>query len=117
MTDINQTMTADDLLSALAFSPNPTAIYKGEDLIVELANDAMLKLWGKEARVVGKPLEEALPELEGQPFAEILRNVWRTGETYTAVNMPVTLHVDSRLQIFFFDFEYKAVKRADGSVL
>ena len=59
-----------------------TAIYIGEEMEIHLANDAMLHLWGKDESVIGKKLRDALPELEGQPFHELLANVYRTGETY-----------------------------------
>jgi len=38
-----------------------TAIYTGLDMNIELANDAMIKLWGKDHSVIGKPLHQALP--------------------------------------------------------
>ena len=59
-----------------------TAIYKGENFIIELANDKMLQTWGKDKSVIGKRLIDALPELEGQPFIELLQNVYRTGIPY-----------------------------------
>ncbi|HEX7868867.1 MAG TPA: hypothetical protein VF455_02025, partial [Chryseobacterium sp.] len=60
----------DLILQALSSSPAPTSIYSGEDMIIRFANEGMLALWGKDSSVIGKPLMEAIPELEGQPFLE-----------------------------------------------
>ncbi|WP_435525283.1 hypothetical protein [Chryseobacterium indoltheticum] len=58
----------DLILQALASSPAPTSIYSEENMVIRFANAGMLELWGKDSSVIGKPLMEALPELEGQPF-------------------------------------------------
>lgn len=36
----------------VASSDYSTAIYKGEDLIIEFANDQMIKTWGKDKEVI-----------------------------------------------------------------
>ena len=41
------------------------------------------------ARLLGKPIREAIPEGEGQGFFELLDNVYRTGEAFTGNEMPV----------------------------
>lgn len=83
------------------------AVYKGEDLIIDIANDKMLETWGKSAGVIGKKLEEALPELEGQPFIEILKNVLKTGKTYSASEDKVILKINGKLETFYYNFSYK----------
>jgi len=97
-------------------SDHSTALYKGEDLVIEFANDQMIKTWGKTKAVIGKKLEEALPELEGQPFIDILKNIFRTGEPYIATEDPVDLEVDGRLQTFYYSFSYRPLRDASGKV-
>lgn len=92
------------------------AIYRSEDLYVELANEPMLKTWGKDASVVGMKLEDALPELEGQPFIGILKDIFKTGKTYTATEDQVNLFVDGKLQTFYYNFSYKPLKNSSGEV-
>lgn len=103
----------EDLIKQSDYS---IAIYYSEDLFIELANDPMLKTWGKDKSVIGKKLEEALPELEGQPFIGILKNIFKTGETYTAKEDRVDLVVDGKLQTFYFNFSYKPLKNVSGEV-
>jgi len=97
-------------------SDHSTALYKGEDLVIEFANDKMIKTWGKTKAVIGKKLEEALPELEGQPFIDILKNIFRTGEPYIATEDPVDLEVDGKLQTFYYSFSYRPLRDANGKV-
>jgi len=104
----------EKLLSVLFESPNATAVYSGADIKILSANGMMLKFWGKDRSVVGKNFIDAIPELKGQPFLDILKNVWNTGVTYFAKDTPATLKIDGKLQEFYFDFEYKAILNDEG---
>ncbi|EDM38009.1 multi-sensor hybrid histidine kinase [Pedobacter sp. BAL39] len=105
---------AEELLQVLFQSPNATAVYAGEDVVILTANAAMLSLWGKDRSVIGKSFREAIPALIDQPFFGILQQVWRSGETYFARDKEAKLEVDGQLQSFYFDFEYKAILGDDG---
>lgn len=104
----------EELLSILFHSPNATAVYTGADIRIVSANQAMLSFWGKDRSVVGKFFNDAIPELHDQPFLNILKKVWQTGETYFAKNYPATLEIEGTLQTFYFDFEYKAILDTEG---
>ena len=99
----------DLILQALASSPAPTSIYSGENMVIRFANAGMLELWGKDSSVIGKPLMEALPELEGQPFLELLQEVWRSGKTYSVSEAPAKLIINGEEVLDYFDYEYKAL--------
>lgn len=88
----------------------------GLEMKIELANDAMLRLWGKDGSVIGKTIREALPELEGQPFNKLLEHVFTSGQTYRATEDRADLVVDGRLQTFYFNFSYKPLRNAAGEV-
>ncbi|MCD8741870.1 PAS domain-containing protein [Mucilaginibacter roseus] len=109
-------MNSQQLLEILCLSRNATAIYTTENTVIEFANDAMINFWGKDRSVIGKTLAEAVPELQGQPFLDILRNVWLTGTTYTDSNTPAELLIDGKLETFYFDFEYRAIKHPSGEM-
>src|SRR5215203_5868430 len=79
------------IIQALQSSPDPTAIYTGEEMIIRFANAGMLALWGKDISVIGKPLIQAIPELADQPFLPILEQVWRTGISYSVADAPARL--------------------------
>lgn len=93
-----------------------TAIYRGEELIIEMANDRMLRTWGRDRTVVGKSLYEALPELVNQPFFELLLGVYRTGETYAASEDRVDLIINGVLETFYYNFTYKPIRNTKGEI-
>lgn len=93
-----------------------TAVYEGFDMTIKMANDAMIRLWGKDRSVIGKNLYDALPELHDQPFLDILRKVYETGETYRTTEGRADLVVEGKLQTFYFNFSYQALKDDEGRV-
>ncbi|WP_454802192.1 PAS domain S-box protein [Mucilaginibacter phyllosphaerae] len=109
--------SSDQLLEILTQAKTATAIHSTDDMIIETANDAMIAIWGKDKSVIGKPIEEALPELKGQPFLSMLQSVLHTGKTIVGTNTRADLMVDGVLQAFYFDFEYKAITNQAGEVI
>jgi PAS domain S-box-containing protein len=101
------------LLEVLALSIDATAVHVTEDAVIQYANDAMLAVWGKGKGVIGKSLEDALPELKGQPFIDLFKQVWNEGLTIKGNETPADLVVDGKLQTFYFNFEYRAIKNAN----
>ncbi|QPH39650.1 PAS domain-containing sensor histidine kinase [Pedobacter endophyticus] len=97
-------------------SPMPIGLYVGEEMVIKVANKALLKAWGRDKAVIGKPLSEALPELINQPFLEILERVRHTGVAYEGKEDRVELINNGTLQVFYFDFIYKPLKDTDGNV-
>lgn len=106
----------EKLLSILFYSPNATAIYSGADIKILSANQAMLNFWGKDRSVVGQTFDAAIPELYDQPFLDILKNVWNSGETFVARDFPAVLEIDGTLTKSFFDFEYKAITDENSKI-
>jgi PAS domain S-box-containing protein len=93
------------------------ATIRGEQFVFEYANPAYFQLVGHRD-ILGKPLLEALPEVEGQGYVEILQDVLRTGTPFVGRGMPVVLHrsrggePEERL----VDFVYEPLREADGTV-
>lgn len=71
-------------------TPSFMAIVRGPNHVYELANEAYYKLVGHR-QLIGKPLREALPEIEGQGIMDLLDRVYVTGEPYSGVGVPVHL--------------------------
>jgi len=69
----------DMLYNIFMQSPAMLCILKGPDHTFVLANDPYRKLIGNR-NPVGKTLREALPELEGQGFYEILDNPFENAD-------------------------------------
>lgn len=108
-------LSSDDLLDILFLSENATAIYTGENVVIQNANEMMLQFWGKNKSIIGMPLEDAVPVLKGQPFIAMLQNVWRTGNTVEGIDAPAELEIDGELRTSYFDFLYRAILNPDGT--
>lgn len=109
-------LSSKDLLDIFSASHVATAIYTTEDLLIEAVTDAMLAFWGKDRSVVGLPLSQAVPELVGQRFIDELRSVLQTGVTVTAQGIPAKLPVDGEQQTKYYDYEYRALRNANGEI-
>jgi PAS domain S-box-containing protein len=117
MSNYPSRFSSELLLTILSQAKTATAIHSTDEMIIETANDAMIAVWGKDKSVIGKPIEEALPELKGQPFLGLLQSVLHTGQTIAGSDTRADLMVDGELKPFYFDFEYRAIKNAEGEVI
>jgi PAS domain S-box-containing protein len=102
------------LIDVLCMGHQPMAVHVSENAVIQAANDAMINVWGKDRSVIGKSLEDALPELKGQPFIDMFKQVWNEGITFSGTDTPANLIVDGELQTFYFDFEYRPIKDVEG---
>ena len=99
-------------------APFLVAVLRGAEFVVELANEAILRAWGKTSAVVGVPLAEAVPELEGQPFLDLLAGVYRTGATYEgkAERAQMPTGPAGEMRDSYFNFVYVPLFDAEGAV-
>jgi PAS domain S-box-containing protein len=90
--------------SLVSRAPIAINIQTGENMIVELANNPSLEIWGKTADdVLGKSLLDVLPELKIQGAQDIYLHVRETGQPFYAGEMPFTLIRDSQEQLVYFN--------------
>lgn len=97
-------------------APTPVGLYVGREMVIRLVNKSILQVWDKTEDVLGKTFLQALPEMEGQPFLQILDDVFTSGIPYEAKAAKVDLFVEGRLQTFYFNFTYQPLKNAAGEV-
>lgn len=117
MSEKSQSLNVEQILEVLTQTKTATAIHVGDNANIQFANDAMLRIWGKDKSVIGKGINDALPELKGQPFQDMLAGVYRDGTTIGGSGTAADLEIDGKLQTFYFDFEYKAIKDFNGEVI
>lgn len=84
------TIERERLQTLFRLSPSAIALIRGHELRFVYANQTYLKIVGRDD-IVGKPLLEALPEIEGQGFVELLHGVMETGQPFSSAEMPVLL--------------------------
>ncbi|GAB3831673.1 PAS domain-containing protein [Hymenobacter jeollabukensis] len=106
------------LQALLAQAPVAIGLFQGEELRITAANAQMAALWGRTpAQVLGRPLTEAVPELRGQGFDDLMRQVLSTHEPVTGTEAPATMLRDGWLQTTYYNFVYQPLYDAAGAVL
>ncbi len=97
-------------------SPSLIAILKGQDMIIEIANDAILESWGKGKDIIGKSLFELMPEAVEQGFDKLLMSVYKTGVAVQAYESPATLLRNGIKELVYYNFIYQAQRNVDGEI-
>ncbi|CAN5745900.1 hypothetical protein BH09PSE5_BH09PSE5_01380 [soil metagenome] len=69
-------------------APGFMAFLRGKTHVFEIANAAYYQLVGRRD-IIGKPITEALPEMEAQGFMELLDRVYKTGEPFVGHGLRV----------------------------
>jgi PAS domain S-box-containing protein len=96
-------------------APVPIQIFKGPDLIMELANEPTLITWGRGPEIIGKSLSEAFPEFKEQGYAELLSGVIESGEGHHEYETPVTFKVDGKIEIRYFNMIFQPYYEEDNT--
>lgn len=107
----------EQLESVFLQAPVGICILEGPNHVYRLANDGYCKLLGRNRDIVGKSIREALPELAGQGFYELLDRVYHTGESYLGRETPVEIALeDHSLKKLYIDFNYHPKRDLDGRI-
>lgn len=106
------------LLALFEQSPVALAIFSADDdLVYQWANTFYGELVARPIQaLVGKPLLEALPELQGQGFEEILKAVIATGTPFVAPEVAADILRDGRLTTLYVSITYQPRKTPQGQV-
>ena len=98
-------------------APVAMCLYRGPQHIIEIVNDELLKIWDKQLdAVIDKPIFEVLPEAEAQGFANLLQNVYLTGEKFTAFGIPMIFNRNGKQETVFVNLVYQAYREEDGVI-
>lgn len=97
-------------------APIAMLVLRGENMVFETVNDAMLALLGKDASIIGKPLLECLPEIEAQPVLGMMKNAYHTGEPYFGKEVKAQIIKNGKLQEGYYTFSYIPLKEAGETV-
>ncbi|MBL8581365.1 MAG: PAS domain-containing protein [Rhizobiaceae bacterium] len=118
--DANRQLIAESSQFRRLFQQAPGffAVTFGPTHVFTFVNDAYLRLIGGR-RVVGRTVAEALPEVSGQGFIELLDGVYRTGKGHLAEGARVVLDQPDvgGVREFFLDFSYQAIRDGEDRVI
>ena len=98
-------------------APGFVCVLSGASHRYEYANDRYLQLIGKR-EIVGRTVDEIIPEANEQHFTGLLDNVYRTGDAYVAFAAPILLNraVGHPAELRYLDFVYQPIREPDGSI-
>jgi PAS domain S-box-containing protein len=89
-------------------APAALGILRGPNHLIEFANPQLKQLIGATRNIIGKPVREALPEVESQGFIELLNGVYETGTPFIGKEVPVQLQKSpEKLELEYINFVYQ----------
>ena len=96
------------MASVFAQAPAAIAILRGPDHVFELANIAYRELVNHRD-LIGKPVREALPEVESQGLIDILDQVYRSKSAHIGRSLPLVVNRTDQgdPEPRYFDFVYQ----------
>ena len=97
-------------------SPSAIGILYGENLVITIANDAIIEIWGKGKEIMGKAYFEALPELADQGYKEVFAGVYKTGIPFNAIETPVNILQNGKMQLKYYNFLLYPQRNMQGEI-
>ncbi len=98
-------------------APAAIAVFGGASHVYELANEQYLRSVGGRD-VLGKPVRDAFPELEGQGLVELLDDVYRTGKAFVGdgIRTMIDFDGDGIPTEHFFNSVFQPLRDVSGAV-
>lgn len=97
-------------------APFAIAVYTGGEMRIEMANQAIIDIWGKGNDVIGKTFTEVLPELAGQSVFEQIKEVYRSGKSFHTQNTPLDLIVNGKKGTYYFNYDFTPLYDLSGKI-
>jgi PAS domain S-box-containing protein len=97
-------------------TPLPIAVFTGKELVVELANAAMIKAWGKGSEIIGRKYLEVLPEIKDDVFFDQAIGVLSTGVPFHGKNKKTDLIIDGELKTYYYNYSYIPLIDSNGAI-
>lgn len=108
--------SAQRVRSLVESAPFPIGVYVGREMWIELANQAIIEIYGKGQDVIGKRYSDILPELDNQQIFKQLDDVFTTGKPFYAKNQQVDIEHNGKLKTYYFNYSFTPLFDAFGKV-
>ncbi|WP_395837345.1 ATP-binding protein [Cystobacter fuscus] len=107
----------EQLYQLLTQAPAAIAVFKGPEHVFEFVNNHYQE-FTRHRPLLGKPVREVYPELEGQGLFELLDQVYRSGEPFMGQELAarVDLEGNGRIEEFFLNITYQPLRGSDGRI-
>ncbi len=105
------------LMTLFEQAPGIIAVLRGPDHVFEITNKSYMQLIGR-YDLIGKTAREAIPEIEGQGFFELLDQVYKSGEPFVGHALPLRVQREAgaAMEELFVDFVYQPIRGPAGTV-
>ncbi len=98
-------------------APVGITILRGPKYIVDIANSGVLEIWGrKKDEVLGRPVLEAIPEVNEQGIKELLDGVMYTGVPFVANELPLVFERNGLAETVYLNFVYHPMRDSQGLI-
>jgi PAS domain S-box-containing protein len=105
-----------NLREIFELAPAFIAVLRGPEHVFEVANPYYMRLIGENREILGRTAREALPEVSGQGFFELLDHVYSSGTAYTGSEVRINLKRGNELEERFLDFVYQPLRDLRGVI-
>jgi PAS domain S-box-containing protein len=111
-------MERNRLAEVFRQAPAVIAVTQGAEHRIVTANPLFRQVVGAHRDVEGLPVRQALPDLEGQGFFELLDGVYASGEPFVGNELLARFdrNADGVVEDGFFNFVYHPLRDVDGQV-
>jgi PAS domain S-box-containing protein len=107
----------DRLRESFGQAPSAMALLNGPDHKFVFANAEYLKLTDRSrSQIIGLPIHEVFPEVNGQGHFELLDRIYQRGERYSASESQVWLNRHGRHELIYVNFAYQPLRDINGQV-
>ncbi|WP_175517740.1 PAS domain S-box protein [Planctomicrobium piriforme] len=98
-------------------APSFMAVLRGPEHVFERVNNRYCELVGRR-ELIGRPVREAIPEVSGQGFFELLDRVYKTGEPFLSPETRVWLRTASGMELEerMLEFVYQPLAGIRGEI-
>lgn len=107
----------DKLREMFEEAPSPKCMMEGPELRYVIANKAYREVVGQE-NIIGKRVDEVVPEVEEQGYIDLLQRVYETGEPYIGRGEPISIDKDNKgsKQEYIFNLLFAPLFDENGEV-
>lgn len=88
-------------------SPMAKLVYMGPEMVLHQANEKMIEIFGKGDSIIGRPIMEAVPEMQQTNLFDVYQHVLSTGEIHTETASPIMFIKNGSPYYGYYDYTYK----------
>ena len=113
---LNINSHAQAIYNAFVQLPVAISIFKGEEHIIEFANDFYLQLFSKNKSIIGKPLLESFPELKTQGIVGFINDAMQSGSAIHVYEHEFNIVTNEKKEQRFFNCDYQPLRENNDNI-